>query len=123
MRARAGGESFTAVPSNSGSAVLSSVEAYVATVSGNGVKFGAPASGVISKNSDVWSGLAVLDGIAGWFRLSEYGDTPTNLSTTAVRVDGSIGVGLGDMQMGSTSIEAGATITINSAAFTAPYQQ
>ena len=123
MRSRFGGLAFTAVASNSGTAVLAAVEAYVAMVSGNGLKFGDPVAGVISKDSEVWSGVAGLPATAGWFRLSEFGDVPANLSTTAVRVDGSIGVGLGDMQMGNTAIDLNATVTINSAAFTALLEQ
>ena len=120
MRSKFGGaDAFVAVSSNTGVAVLSAVEDQVPTASGNGLKFGDPAAGTISKNGDVWSGVAVLAGVAGWFRISEFGDDPTQLSTTAARVDGQVGVGLGDLQMGNTSIDLASTVTIAQAAFTA----
>lgn len=124
MRSRFGGAAaFVAVASNTGSAVLSAVEDYVASLSGNGLKFGNPAAGVIAKDSDVWSGVVTLAGTntAGWFRIVEYGGNPAISSTTEARVDGNIGVGLGDGQIGNTSMEYGTTVTVMTAVFTFPY--
>ena len=126
MRSRfAGATAFVAVASNTGSAVTATVEDFVATAAGNGLRFGNPSSAVISKSADVWSGVVSLAGTntAGWFRMVEYGGNPASISTTEARVDGSIGVGLGDGQVGNTSMEYAATITLATAAFTFPYAE
>jgi hypothetical protein len=108
---------------NTGSSTPGNVVIAVVTADarGNGLHWIDPASGVVSKETAyAWSGVAVSTGTAGYFRLSEYGDTPTSLSTTAMRVDGSIGTSGTDCTVGSTSITSGATVTIDSAAFTLP---
>jgi hypothetical protein len=115
------GEAFTCTKSSTGSATMSDPETYVANVQGNGLAFlNDPVSGVISKNTDVWSGVAVATGTGGWFRISEYGDTPTNISTTVARIDGSVAQTGGDLNLSSTSITLGATVTLDTVAFTEP---
>jgi hypothetical protein len=115
------GESFTCTKSTTGTATLSSPEDFVANVAGNGLQFeNDPTSGAIGKNADTWSGVAVATGTGGWFRISEYGDTPTNISTTAARLDGSVAQSGGDLNLSSTNITTGATVTLDNVEFTMP---
>jgi len=86
----------------------------------NGLEFGAPAAGTISKASgEVWSGVATATGTAGWFRFYANART-TGASTTAARFDGSVSTSGAQLNMSSTAITAGATTTIDSFAVTLP---
>jgi len=85
----------------------------------NGLELGTAASGIIAKNSDVWSGAAVATGTAGWFRWYA-NDYTTGASTSAVRMDGAIGTSGAQLNMSSTSITSGATTTIDSWQITVP---
>ncbi|NIT14179.1 MAG: hypothetical protein GTN99_08075 [Candidatus Dadabacteria bacterium] len=86
-----------------------------------GLNFDAPVSGTISKAAaETWSGTALASGTAAWFRLYEAGDTPANLSTTASRVDGSIGISGGDMNISNTTITVSAVQTITQFDVTLP---
>jgi hypothetical protein len=120
MQSRTAGDSFTAVASNTGAAVLSVVEDWVAATSGNGLRLLESSGGAITKTADVWSGLAVLTGTAGWFRLSEFADVPGNDSTTLARLDGSVGTSGADLIVGSSAIQINSTFTIDTATFTMP---
>lgn len=57
---------------------------------------------------------ASAGGTATWFRLRGGGVTTTGASTTAPRIDGTIGTGTGDMPVGSQTVDNGATQTISS---------
>ena len=86
-----------------------------------GLEFDAPASGAISKAAaETWSGTAAASGTAAWFRLYEAGDTPGSTSTSAARIDGTVGVTGGDMNISSTTIASGAVQTVTSLTFTLP---
>jgi hypothetical protein len=85
----------------------------------NGLLFGAPVSGVISKAADVWSGVGLAAGTAGWWRLYDNAYT-TGLSTSGIRIDGNCATSGGDLTMASLSITLGATTTIDSFAITQP---
>ena len=87
-----------------------------------GLTFDAIATaGVLAKAAaETWSGTAAATGTAGWFRFNELitdkaGTTTAMaaLSTTAQRLDGSIAVSGGDLQMSNTSIVAAAIQTIS----------
>ena len=87
-----------------------------------GLSFDAIATaGVLAKAvAETWSGTAAATGTAGWFRFNELitdkaGTTTAMaaLSTTAQRLDGSIAVSGGDLQMSNTSIVAAAIQTIS----------
>jgi hypothetical protein len=81
----------------------------------NGLRLGTAASGAIAKDANTWQGVAVATGVAGWFRFyanatdAGAGD-PTFLLP---RIDGSIGTSGAQMNMSSTAITIGATITID----------
>jgi hypothetical protein len=69
-------------------------------------------SGVISKNSDVWSAVASASGTASYFRMVVNTDTGV-LSTTEIRMQGTVGTSNADINMSSVSIVSGATQTID----------
>lgn len=89
----------------------------------NGLNFGTPASGVLPKSTgEIWSGVAVADGTAGWFRF--YANTATmftdGASTTAVRMDGAISTSGAELNMANLSIVTGGTTTIDGFNITLP---
>ncbi len=80
----------------------------------NGLNFGESSSGVIGKVvADVWSGLGLTGGTAGWFRFFANPAT-TGSSTSAIRFDGTCATSGGQLNMSSTSIVQGATTTVDS---------
>lgn len=78
-------------------------------------------AGVLAKAAaETWSGTAAATGTAGWFRFNELvTDKAGTLaaaaasSTTAKRLDGSIAVSGGDLQMSNTAIVAAAIQTVS----------
>jgi len=94
--------------------------AFVAGAFGNGLEFGAAATGAISKNAEVWSGAAAASGTSGWFRLMANATDASGASTSLPRVDGSIGTSGADLNMSSTTITSGQTYTIDTFTLTLP---
>jgi hypothetical protein len=82
---------------------------------GGGLQFDpTPVSGVLQKQStQTWSGTAVASGTATFFRWEMPGDTG-NASTTAVRVQGAVGLIGADLNLASTNITTGSVIVIAS---------
>lgn len=95
--------------------------AFTPGVSTNGLTFGTPSAGAVSK-SGTWSFSGVYPGTAGWFRLKANALDNDLLSTTLPRLDGSIGTSGADMNLSNLSIAIGATTTIDSFAWTQPPQ-
>lgn len=101
---------------------------YVAMTGGvnevNGLRFGSASGGVLTKNGDTWSGVAVGAGTntAGWFRMRTSGDSGIAADTALVypRYDGSISTSGAQMNLGSLSITFGAPFIVSAAAFTLP---
>jgi hypothetical protein len=95
--------------------------AWVAGAFDNGLEFeDDPLSGEIEKNSEVWSGLGLADGTAGWFRFYANPTDAGTSSTTLPRIDGSVGTSNNDLVMASTAIVTGRTYTIDSFKITLP---
>lgn len=97
----------------------------LATIYSNGVSIGvsfdAPVAGVIAKAiAETWSGFAIADGTAGYFRLFEAGGTPSGVSTTESRIDGNIATSGADMNMSTTFVANGAVQTIATFQVTLP---
>ena len=71
--------------------------------------------------SEVWSGIGLVAGIAGWFRFYAAAKG-MGASTSAVRFDGRVSAigGGGDIELSSTTVAVGATTTISTATFTLP---
>lgn len=88
----------------------------------NGLEFQVSASGEIEKNSDVWSGVGLADGTAGWFRFFANATDASGASTTLPRLDGSVGTSGADLNMSSTTIVTSSSYTIDSFKLTLPYQ-
>lgn len=87
----------------------------------NGLTFAEPAGGSVSKTG-TWSLVGVAAGTAGWFRLKANALDNDALSTTLPRLDGSIAVSGGDMNLSNISIAIGAPTTIDSFTYTQPKQ-
>jgi hypothetical protein len=86
----------------------------------NGLNFGEVSSGVLSKEAgEVWSGVGLASGTAGWFRFYDNNYT-TGASTTAVRFDGSVATSGGQLNISNTTITVGGTTTVDSVALTFP---
>ncbi len=79
----------------------------------------AAVSGVLSKDANVWSGVAAGTGTATYFRLVVNTDTGV-LSTTEIRMQGTVGTTGADINMSSVSIVSGATQTIDTFDLTMP---
>lgn len=88
----------------------------------NGLEFGAASGGAISKESGVWSGTNAATGTAGWFRLMANATDASGLDSSYLypRIDGSIGTSGADLNLGSTSLTSGATLTIDTFTITLP---
>ena len=96
-----------------------------ATVNTNdrGLRFEAAAdvaTGIIEKlASQTWSGVAGASGTSGYFRLSLYGDAQS-LSTSAIRLQGTVNTSNADLNMSKVNVVAGETHTIDTFQITAP---
>jgi len=90
-----------------------------------GLTFGTAADGSLPKSADIWSGVVIVAGVAGWFRL--YGTLGTTgvmgsagTSGTGIRLDGNVGVSGSDMVMSPTTLTLGRTHTVDEFTLTAP---
>jgi hypothetical protein len=95
--------------------------ATVAATLINTLKFGAPLAGVGSKNTDVWSGVTIVDGTAGYFRLvtsRDGGDIDDDYED--FRIQGNASTSGAELTLSNINLTAGATETIDQAAFTEP---
>lgn len=96
----------------------------ISDASGDGaLSWEAAASGnTIQKlSSQVWSGVNAASGTAAFCRFELASDTGT-ASTTEVRVQGDVGLTGKFLNLSSTGLTSGATLTINSFAITLPLQ-
>jgi hypothetical protein len=97
--------------------------AFTAGAEANGLEFGTAASGEIAKaTGEVWSGVGLADGTAGWGRFYANATDAGGASTTLYRIDFSVGTTGADLNMSSTSIVTGSTYTIDTFKLTRPYQ-
>lgn len=69
----------------------------------NGLQLGTPAARKVEK-SGVWGYTGLAPGTVGWFRYRANAADAGGSSSTLVRMDGSVGVGSGDMQMAALAI-------------------
>lgn len=71
------------------------------------------ADGLITKTSgEAWQGDNLVSGVASWFRMVQPADAGDS-STTAPRIQGSVEVAGGDLNLSNTALTAGATQTID----------
>jgi hypothetical protein len=97
------------------------VAGATAAVATDTLKFAAPVAGVISKNTDVWSGPATATGTAGYFRLvtlSDAGDPDTDF--TDIRLQGTVSTSGADLNLSNLNIASGATQTLDTVELTLP---
>lgn len=91
----------------------------------NGLTFGAPSNGAVSKSGN-WSfnGLPAAGAgtTAGWFRLIASSADSGLASTVLERMDGSIAVSGADMNLSNISIVSGAPNTVDTFTYTQPAQ-
>ena len=89
----------------------------------NGLEFDDYSSGTLVKCADeVWSGVGLAAGTAGWFRFVANPTDALGVSTVLPRIDGSIGTSGANLNMSSTTIAIAATYTIDTFTFTLPLQ-
>lgn len=89
----------------------------------NGLNWGVPVAGVLpSLSTQVWSGVALASGTAGWFRIeAAVADAGGTDATESIRrIDGAIATSGGELNMGNTTITVALTQTISSFALTLP---
>lgn len=88
--------------------------AYTTGTGVNGLNFATADAGVISKASEVWSGVGLADGTAAWFRFyAKAYDTGADSGTTYCRIDGAVGTSGADLNLNSVTIVTSATTTID----------
>ncbi len=86
-----------------------------------GLTFEEAIAGVVNKPTGVqWTGAALATGTAAWGRLYENTDDPSLASTTKARLDGTVAVSGGNINMSSTSIVQSAIQTVTSFPVTMP---
>ncbi|WP_439885650.1 hypothetical protein ACTACK_10580 [Pseudomonas syringae] len=80
---------------------------------GTGLTFANPSGGQMTKStSEVWSGTVISSGTANFFRMEDAADAGA-VSTTAIRIQGTIGLDGADMNFGNTALVAGNIRQIN----------
>lgn len=82
--------------------------------------FSAAASGAVGLTSALTDASANATGTAGWFRLKASGDDDGATGSTYARIDGTCGTSGAQINMSTTSIVAGTSVTLNSLAITQP---
>jgi hypothetical protein len=89
----------------------------------NGLTFGDSAVGTLVKAVlEVWSGLAVTDDTAGYFRLlgSVADGGLADVAEAFLRLDGNIATSGANLNMSNTNFVQGATQTLSTFSFTLP---
>lgn len=67
---------------------------------------GQSSGGIKAKGAIVWTGVASVAGVAASYRIKDSGGTTCH-------IQGSVGIGSGDLQLDNTNIAIGQTITIS----------
>jgi hypothetical protein len=122
IRIYTGAQPATADAAPTGTLLGSITEAGGAFVEGtatNGLELLAPSGRTVSKNASVWTYTGVAAGTMGWFRFQANAVDNDSLSTTLVRIDGSVGITSGDMRVTSVTSAIGSTATVDSLTITA----
>lgn len=118
-----GSQPVSADSAETGSKLLSitlSSGAFTAGSPVNGINFGEVASGVLHKEAgEVWSGVGLVLGTAGWFRFYA-NDYVLGASLTAIRMDGGVATSGSQFNLSNTAITVGGTTTVDSVSLTLP---
>lgn len=115
---------FTGAQPSSADAVetgtkLARISSTSGTAAEDGLKFGTTGSGVLTIGTPAWTGLVLVDGVAGWFRFYGSGGV-AGTSNTAIRFDGAVGISGSDLDLTHTNLAKDATLTIKTATATQP---
>lgn len=102
-----------------GGTTTATVTAKQAAARVNTLYFGPASGGIISKPSDVWSGVNLATGVASYFRFVLPSDSAI-LSTTDLRIQGLISTSASDLDMSNTTLTISATTTIDNYTLTLP---
>ena len=96
--------------------------AFVPGAVSNGLEFAAPSGGIIGKSADVWSGVVLATGVAGYYRLYANAADTGVIDTTFIypRVDGLVATSGGELNMSNTTLTVAKTVTIDSVNYTFP---
>ena len=90
-------------------------------VNSAGLGFDAAAVGVLSKAAaEVWSGIGLAAGTAGWFRFKGNATDADGISTTLARLDGSVANSGADMLMANVAVTVSAPVTVDTWSYTLP---
>ena len=88
---------------------------------GTGLTFDASVAGVLAKAvAETWKFTGLVDGTAGWFRFYAPGDTITNTSTTAARLDGAIGTSGAELNLSNLNVLTSQVNTVDAFTITQP---
>jgi len=88
--------------------------AFVSGSATNGLNFGAPVAGVLSKEvAENWTIKGIAAGTIGWFRIVGNAADNELASTTLPRLDGVCGINTGDMRLTTVTTTIGSIDTIN----------
>jgi hypothetical protein len=117
IRSKIAGLTFTITVGGTGTSVLT--DNAVANLDADTLNFGLAALGIVQKNGDVWSGVGVANGTAGYFRIVKSDDLG-DASATAPRLQGNAATSGQELTLSNTQITAGATQTIDAASITMP---
>jgi len=117
LRIYSGVQPTSADDATSGTLLLTITEsgnAFVHGATDNGLNFGAPSLGIISKAAaETWVGSGAETGTAGWARLQGNPSDDNASSTTLARIDMSVAKTGGDLTLSNTSIVTGAPSTVD----------
>jgi hypothetical protein len=87
----------------------------------NGLNFDSPINGVINKAAaEIWSGLGLVNDTIGWYRMCGNQNDDFGPSTYLCRMDGSVGVGGADLNLGTVGCKVNAPCTIDTFQWTMP---
>ena len=87
----------------------------------NGLEFDAAVSAVISKAAaEAWQMVGIAAGTAGWFRMMGNTSDALGVSTTLSRIDGSVAISGGDLNLANITIAIGTPVTVDVFQFTFP---
>lgn len=112
-----------AVPNSPNDSLASAVLLCELSNGGDGVTFESTASNgtLVKSTSEVWNGNNVASGTASFFRFVKAGDSGA-ASTTAVRVQGTVGVAGADMNLTNPTLTEDAPNTLHHFYLTMPEQ-
>lgn len=79
----------------------------------NGLSFKPAEGGVLQKSDAVWSFKGLAKGTAGWWRFVPNAADDKSVSDALPRLDGSVGVGSGELRLSTTAIDVGVPVSVD----------